>query len=132
MVKSIWRFDNSLSALINESPLSIESIILSLDILDILKVSSWWILLLSSINKSLLSKDLLLSSFNNMKLGYLIVFAASFVARGIATWLLKWVEFVPFVPERISMRILAIRPSEGSIDRPILSTLPEEEDCHFI
>ena len=56
---------------------------------------------------------------------YLLVFGVSSAARGLTLPLLTRVADVPPAPEWFDLRSLTVRPSAGSIDRPVLSTIPE-------
>ena len=56
---------------------------------------------------------------------YLMLFAGSSVLRLFATLLLARIPEIPVASAMIGMRTLAVRPSAGSMDRPILSSLSE-------
>lgn len=64
---------------------------------------------------------MMLSTLGSGPLGYSIIFALSTVARAIAVILLKWVGQLPASQQRVPLRTLAVRASEGSIDPPIVS-----------
>ncbi|MCK6484205.1 MAG: MFS transporter [Phycisphaerae bacterium] len=55
---------------------------------------------------------------------YMVLFAASFVGRLLTLPLLRRVPDRPFVPVPIVVRADAMRPSAGSLSRPVLSSLP--------
>lgn len=57
---------------------------------------------------------------------YAVLFAVSAAARLLVLPLLPRAARVP-VPERVSMRTLAVRPSAGAVQRPILPSLEDEE-----
>lgn len=56
---------------------------------------------------------------------YLVIFLLSSFGRLLAVPLLRTLGEAPRVPVWIGMRTLAVRPSAGSIDRPILAAVPE-------
>ncbi|MDX1648316.1 MAG: MFS transporter [Myxococcota bacterium] len=57
---------------------------------------------------------------------YAVVFAVSAGARLLALPLLPRAPRIP-VPEGVRLRTLAVRPSAGAVQRPILATLEDEE-----
>ncbi len=65
---------------------------------------------------------LLLSVFASHTFVYGIIFLVSTLARVIVVVLLKWVGKVPLSPGPVQIRTLAVRPSQGSIDRPLIMT----------
>ncbi len=65
----------------------------------------------------------LLSALGHGSTGYFLIFGISSAARAGALLLLPAVRDVP-VPERVpAMRVLAARPSAGSIERPVVASL---------
>ncbi len=56
---------------------------------------------------------------------YVIVFLVSSAGRLLTVGLLHGAAGVPRVPVWTRIGVLAVRPSAGSVDRPILSTIPE-------
>lgn len=58
---------------------------------------------------------------------YLILFALSSIARAAALPLLRGIPEMKFEAVLPATRIVAVRPSAGAIQRPILPSLPEEE-----
>jgi MFS family permease len=69
----------------------------------------------------------LLSELGGDRSAYLVLFAVSSAARALTLPMLTRVADAPRVSEWIAFRSLAVRPSAGSIDRPILSTIPQAE-----
>lgn len=65
----------------------------------------------------------LLTALGGDRAAYLVLFAVSSGARALSLPLLTRVVDLPRLPEWIALRPLAVRPSAGSIDRPILSTM---------
>ena len=57
---------------------------------------------------------------------YMLLFLLSSTARLFALVLLRRVTAAPRMPIWAGFRTLAVRPSSGSIDRPILATIPEQ------
>jgi hypothetical protein len=57
--------------------------------------------------------------------GYLLLFAVSAVARTLTLPLLGRVSGVPISRVMVRLRTLSVRPQAGSIDRPILPSIPQ-------
>jgi predicted MFS family arabinose efflux permease len=71
----------------------------------------------------------LLSHYDH-RIAYMVVFAASTLARLLALPLLPRRLPRPSMPETLVTRTLAVRPSAGAIERPILASMeagPERE-----
>ncbi len=68
---------------------------------------------------------LILHTLGDAASTYLTIFALSSVARGLSLLALPGAPQRLFEVAPLSVRVLAVRPSSGSIDRPILPTLPE-------
>lgn len=66
---------------------------------------------------------LLLGRVGQGRSAYMLLFLASSVGRLVTLPLLRTVAEAPRIPLRIGFRPLAVRPSAGSVDRPILATL---------
>ncbi len=65
----------------------------------------------------------LLDAFGRGQTAYFALFLISTAGRGLTLFLLRGIRDVP-LPETVpSLRLLAARPSAGSIERPVISTL---------
>jgi MFS family permease len=70
----------------------------------------------------------LLDAFGRGQAAYFALFLISTAGRGLTLILLRGVPDVP-LPETVpSLRLLAARPSAGSIERPVISTLDRTEE----
>ena len=67
---------------------------------------------------------LLLYSLGTSRFGYLLLFGISSLGRCLALFLLKGVRRTETLPGAIGIRTVAIRPTNASIDAPILPSLP--------
>ena len=70
----------------------------------------------------------LLSLAGEPRDAYAAVFLASVAARALTLALLPRVRRGVAAPEQVALRTLAVRPSAGAIQRPILSTLSAESE----
>jgi MFS family permease len=68
----------------------------------------------------------LLSSLGTVKWAYYLLFALSSVGRGFALILLKRVAPISVQEGPVGMRTIGLEPSAGSIDTPILPSLPDQ------
>jgi hypothetical protein len=59
---------------------------------------------------------------------YTVLFVGSSCARALVLWLLPKSTPAGRMPEDMSLRTLAVRPSAGAIQRPILSTLEDAKN----
>jgi len=59
---------------------------------------------------------------------YMVIFAASTTARLLTVSLLLRIPAEVTHPTPLAVRTVAVRPSAGSLDRPIVASLPREED----
>jgi MFS family permease len=70
--------------------------------------------------------------FSDSRAGYMILFALSCGARVLTILLLQRVTARDFEPVPVATRIDAVRPSAGSISKPIIVSLPEQKGAFAI
>jgi MFS family permease len=70
----------------------------------------------------------LLSALGESRGGYAILFGTSSAARCTCLLLLRRLPDLRTVPRSLVVRTLAVRPSMGGVDRPVLASLAEEGD----
>ncbi|HEY5656734.1 MAG TPA: MFS transporter [Myxococcota bacterium] len=68
----------------------------------------------------------LLANFGDSREGYAMLFAVSSAGRCASLLLLRRLPDLRAAAQPIVMRTLAIRPSLGGVDRPVLASLPDE------
>jgi MFS family permease len=70
----------------------------------------------------------LLAALGEAALAYPALFVTSALARAACVPLLRRVPAAPFAPQAAPLRTLAVRPSLGAVQRPVLPALPGAEE----
>jgi MFS family permease len=70
----------------------------------------------------------LLAALGDAALAYPALFVASALARAACVPLLRGVPAAPFAPDVAPLRTLAVRPSLGALQRPVLPALPDTRE----